>query len=208
MLNTAGSKQPPPQVTSRSVEKTFNPYKCVVDIKGNRYSENLASDVENIEELEQIASAQRRLMREAATIATNMQINYIQVQTLLASKIAENHESKTPTDLLDLQTDVATSPALGGDGEKPSADDDQHNETVRGSGKQPARTCMSAVDLESSDVEETGRGESPHNKRPRSGSPPASVENRLPSPSPRREEKGGKPADAKGVGENQQRGKE
>ena len=165
-------------MASRSVEQTFNPYKYVVDIKGNRYSENLASEIEHIEELEQIASAQRRLMREAATVATNMQINYIQVQTLLASKIAENRELETPTDLLDLQIDAATSPALGGDGEKPSAD---------------------------SDAEETGREESPHNKRTRSGSPPASVANRLQSPSPRREEKGAKPADAKRVGKIQRK---
>ena len=41
----------------------------VVDIKGNQWSENLAAEVETVEELEQIASAQRKLMR----------VNYIQV---------------------------------------------------------------------------------------------------------------------------------
>ena len=91
----------PPPVESENIGKTFNPLDYVVDIKGNRWSENLASEVETVEELELIASAQRKLMREAANIATNMQVNYIQVQTLLAARLTENRDVKTPADLLD-----------------------------------------------------------------------------------------------------------
>ena len=76
----------PPPLASADLGKTFNPLNYVVDVKGNRWSENLAAEVETVEELEQIASAQRKLMREAANIATNMQVNYIQVQTLLAAR--------------------------------------------------------------------------------------------------------------------------
>ena len=70
--------------------KTFDPLEYVVDVKGNQRSENLVGEVETIEELEQIAAAQRKLKREAARIATNMQVNYMQVQTLLASRRAGN----------------------------------------------------------------------------------------------------------------------
>ena len=182
----------PPPLESENIGKTFNPLDYVVDIKGNRWSENLASEVETVEELELIASAQRKLMREAANIATNMQVNYIQVQTLLAAKLMENSDVKTPADLMDLRTEAATSPVLDGDGEEPPEDDG-------GNGKQSTQTGMSAVDLEDSDVEETSRGKSPQNKRPRSGSPPAAASgaNRPQLLSPRSEEKGGKPADAK-----------
>ena len=113
-ISTANLRVMPPPLASANLGKTLN---YVVDIKGNRWSENLAVEVETVEELEQIASAQRKLMREAANIATNMRVNYIQVQTLLASKIAENRELKTPFDLLDLQTDVEGSPSPRGEEE-------------------------------------------------------------------------------------------
>ena len=74
--------------------KTFDPLEYVVDVKGNQRSENLVGEVETIEELEQIAAAQRKLKREAARIATNMQVNYMQVQTLLASRRAGNRVSQ------------------------------------------------------------------------------------------------------------------
>ena len=67
----------------------------VVDIKGNQRSVNLAAEVQTIEELRHIASVQRKLMQEIANIATDMQENYIQVQTLLAMKLAETRDLKT-----------------------------------------------------------------------------------------------------------------
>ena len=137
------------------------------------------SEVETIEELEQIASAQRELMREAANIAIDMQVNYVQMQTWLA----ENRELKTPGDLLDLQTDAATSPALQGDREEPPEDDNQLDEVVKGAGKQSAPT---------------GRGKSPLAA--------ASGENRPQVPSPRVEEKGGKPENVKGAGKTSDEG--
>ena len=77
-------------LTSENVWKTFDPLDYVVNLRGYRWSENLMADVKTIDELEQIASVQRELMHKAAYIATNMQVNYIQVQTLLASKTTEN----------------------------------------------------------------------------------------------------------------------
>ena len=157
----------PTPLASANLGKTLN---YVVDIKGNRWSENIAAEVETVEELEQIASAQRKLMREAANVATNMQVNYIQVQTLLASKLAENRDSKAPFDLLDLQTDVERSSALRDDSEEPTDDEG------KGAGKPSASAGVRMVDLKESDV----------------GKPVAGK--------PRGEEKGGKPADAKGKG--------
>ena len=50
----------PPPASSR---KTFNPHDYVVDLAGNRVAVNSITDVANIEDLEEIASAQRKLMR-------------------------------------------------------------------------------------------------------------------------------------------------
>ena len=80
----------PAPLNLESFEKTLDPLRYVVDIQGNQWSENLVTEVQTIEEFEQIATAQRKLMREAAKTAIDMQVNYIQVQTLLASKRAEN----------------------------------------------------------------------------------------------------------------------
>ena len=73
----------------QSARKTFDPLNYVVDVEGNRWSENVAFDAETIEELEEVASAQRKLMREAAYIAVDMRANYTQVETLLAARTAE-----------------------------------------------------------------------------------------------------------------------
>ena len=157
----------PPPLASEGVWKTFNPRFYVADIRGNRWSsESLASKVETIEELEQVASAQCKLMREAAGIATSMQANYNRVQTLLAARLLENRDVKTPADLPGLQTDTATSPVLRGDSEEPPEEDSQ---TAWGEGKQSAQTGVSAADYKSSDLGETSRGKSPHNMWPRRG---------------------------------------
>ena len=116
--------------------------------------------METIEELEQVASAQCKLMREAAGIATSMQANYIRVQTLLAARLLENRDVKTPADLPGLQTDTATSPVLRGDSEEPPEEDSQ---TAWGEGRQSARTGVSEMDHESSNVGEISRRKSPHN---------------------------------------------
>ena len=42
---------------------------------------------------------------------------------MLASKLAEDRDSKTPFDLLDLKTDVEGSPALRDDSEEPTEDE-------------------------------------------------------------------------------------
>ena len=58
--------------------------------------------------------------------------------------------------LLNLQIDVATSPALRGDSEKPSGGGDrQSNQAAKGDRKQSAPTCMGAVNLESGGMEQT-----------------------------------------------------
>ena len=151
----------PLRIASEGVGETFNPFYYVVDVKGNRWwSEDLALKVEAIEELEQVASAQCKLMREAAGIATSMQANYNRVQTLLAARLLENRDVKTPADLPGLQTDTATSPVLRGDSEEPPEEDSQ---TAWGEGKQSAQTGVSATDHKSSNVGKISRRKSPHN---------------------------------------------
>ena len=154
-----------PPMASEGVWKTFNPLFYVVDIRGNWWSsENPTSKVETTEELEQVALAQRKLMREVTNIATSMQANYIQVQTLLAARRLKNRGVKAPASPPGLQTDTATSPVLRGDGEELPEDDSKID---WGEGKHSVQTGAIAVDHESSDVGEIGRGRSSHNVWPR-----------------------------------------
>ena len=127
----------PLRIASESVGEIFNPFYYVVDVKGNWWwSEDLESKVKTIEELEQVASAQRKLMREVASIAASMQANYIRVQTLLAERLLEDRDMKAPADLPGLQTDIVTSHVLRGDNEE----------------KQSVQTGANAADHESGNM--------------------------------------------------------
>ena len=150
----------PPSITLEGVGETFNPLFCAVEIKGNRWwSGSLALKMETIEVFEQVASAQRKLMLEAANIAINMQINHIQVQTLLAARLLDAREVKTSADLPDLQIDTATLPVVQGSGEQPPEND---NHTDWSEGEQAVQTGVRVVDHESNVLEKTSGGKLPH----------------------------------------------
>ena len=140
---------------------------------GNQVAVNTITDVENLEDLERIALAQRELMREVANTMADMQANYVHVQTVIAARISENHEMETsPVNRLALRADEAP-PGLWID--------------------------LTKANLEDSDVEEISSGGPFGPKRSRSESSTAtasSCENRLPPPPPppsRGQARGGKP---------------
>ena len=88
-------------MASGSTTRSFDPVAYVVNLRGKPPSDVLRPEVETIEHLHQIAYVQCEMLRKAALIVTDMQVNYLKIESLISAKAVGTQVVSTP-----VKTDV------------------------------------------------------------------------------------------------------
>ena len=81
--------------------RSFDPVVYVVNPKGKSPPDVFGPEVENVEHLRQIAYVQCEMLRKAALIVTDMQANYLKIESLISAKTVGTQVVSTP-----VKTDV------------------------------------------------------------------------------------------------------